>query len=74
MGRKKTPNGYLSSARERRGTTYKRAPTVFYKAQKLNENCGVETMILMYNTDDMGTYHLYTTEPQELLVVLQRYM
>jgi len=74
MGRKKQPSGYLSSARERRGTTYKRAPTMFYKAQKLKENCGVETTILMYNKDDMGTYHLYTTEPQELLVVLQRFM
>jgi len=74
MGRKKQPNGYLGSARERRGTTYKRAPTMFYKAQKLKENCGVETTILMYNKDDMGTYHLYTTEPQELLIVLQRYM
>jgi len=74
MGRKKQPNGYLSSARERRGTTYKRAPTMFYKAQKLKENCGVETTILMYNKDDMGTYHLYTTEPQELLIVLQRYV
>jgi len=74
MGRKKQPNGYLGSARERRGTTYKRAPTMFYKAQKLKENCGVETTILMYNKDDMGTYHLYTTEPQELLIVLQRYV
>ena len=74
MGRKKQPTGYMYSARQRRGTTYKRAPNMFSKAQKLKENCGVETTILMHNKDDMGTYHLYTTEPHALLFVLDRYM
>ena len=74
MGRKKQPKGYMYSARQRRGTTYKRAPNMFSKAQKLKENCGVETTILMHNKDDMGTYHLYTTEPHALLFVLGRYM
>jgi len=60
--------------RERRAGRYKRAHTIFSKALKLHENCGVETTILMHDKDDLNTYHLYTTEKSELLEVLARYV
>jgi len=60
--------------RERRAGRYKRAHTIFSKALKLHENCGVETTILMHDKDDLNTYHLYTTEKSELLEVLASYV
>jgi predicted nucleic acid-binding protein len=73
-GRAVQPTHYLSTERDRRGTVYKRAPTMFFKAQRLKVNCGVETTVLMHNKDDLGTYHLYTTEEEDLLVVLERFI
>jgi len=73
-GRKKSVSGNLKSMRERRAGRYKRAHTVFSKAMKLHENCGIETTILMHDKDDLGTYHLYTTKNCELLEVLARYV
>lgn len=73
-GRAVQPTHYLLTERDRRCTVYKRAPTMFFKAERLKVNCGVETTVLMHNKDDLGTYHLYTTENEDLLVVLERFI
>ena len=73
-GRKNSVDGYLGSLRLRRAGAYKRGDNIFYKAQKFRENCGVQTTILIHNKDDLGTYHLYTTDDSELLEVLLRYV